>query len=590
MAEYFVHGVLGNDANPGTIDLPKKTIPHAQTGKNWTPAVVSGDIVNIMVGVTYDIGSASTDRIAPITGVTYRGYGYDLASILEFDQPVMFDPARTYKRRVGSGLWKLNGFSCGATFQAMLLGTSGRTNVTIEDMWIDGAGAGAISQVDIGSAATASGGLTIRRSRFSNAPKVAIQNIVSAASATAAALLMEDCLIEKAGEDLLKFNSQSPNFMLGKHTFLRVALVSPNWNSTLGSERPLSETYQTIPGGNGDCIQVQATSGRFDGATLFDGLYARKEGGGKQFMVMHDAVNGWTVRNFHIDGGGTKMVAIGPLRGKVLFENGFFDETSVKTEATLFRCNPIDPTDGTGANAPITNTALDTLYGHSGTPGVNAVYNVWLGTAQVRIRNVMAAGSTGAMFLTLWEPQSTGPNYRIGCPVIVENCTSLPMNVSSWTTGTIGGALTGGFDVQGVGGQIACWASRMVFDGDTAANAFSLTVRNNAFLKTGIAAIRQPNSTLNDTRFKYRNNAFGTTPALWIQNVTAYTGIAALQAAHNQALNNLEGATVNEDGTLPVGSALLTSGFDSGWVRDIQGKQGRKFIGAYGPARLRKPL
>jgi hypothetical protein len=67
MAEYFVHPIEGNDANPGTELAPWKTIP-GMAGAN---AVASGDIINVRNGTW-----VKNDRlILSGNNLTYRGYG-----------------------------------------------------------------------------------------------------------------------------------------------------------------------------------------------------------------------------------------------------------------------------------------------------------------------------------------------------------------------------------------------------------------------------------------------------------------------------------------------------------------------------------
>jgi hypothetical protein len=70
------------------------------------------------------------------------------------------------------------------------------------------------------------------------------------------------------------------------------------------------------------------------------------------------------------------------------------------------------------------------------------------------------------------------------------------------------------------------------------------------------------------------------------QNVTAaYAGGASSAGGDISS-----GLMLGTDYRPLPGSPLLTSGFDLGYTRDNENRQGRKFIGAYAAARLRSPI
>lgn len=110
------------------------------------------------------------------------------------------------------------------------------------------------------------------------------------------------------------------------------------------------------------------------------------------------------------------------------------------------------------------------------------------------------------------------------------------------------------------------------------ANATGCSVRNSAF--RGIeTAIRSTAIAWNPT---VSNNAFeGVTLPYREGASSTFAGTNDVVAA--SGLIGLDGRPLR-------GSALLTSGADLGYLRDIEGKQARKYIGAYGKAPLRSVL
>lgn len=68
------------------------------------------------------------------------------------------------------------------------------------------------------------------------------------------------------------------------------------------------------------------------------------------------------------------------------------------------------------------------------------------------------------------------------------------------------------------------------------------------------------------------------------------TGVQYAGGASSAGGDITSGLLLDANYTPLRGSPLLTSGFDLGYLRDLEGKQGRKFIGAYAAARLRNAL
>lgn len=117
----------------------------------------------------------------------------------------------------------------------------------------------------------------------------------------------------------------------------------------------------------------------------------------------------------------------------------------------------------------------------------------------------------------------------------------------------------------------------IVLDANTPAGAFN--IRNNFVLVADRDVEAQSGAAGNQT--------WGTNQNVAISVATKYTGnnVGAVAFDHTRPTSS---STAN--GLPTVASALLTDGADLGFVRDVAGKQGRKFIGAYASARMRRPL
>ena len=165
---------------------------------------------------------------------------------------------------------------------------------------------------------------------------------------------------------------------------------------------------------------------------------------------------------------------------------------------------------------------------------------------------------------------SLGPFLQpISGDVIVRNNTVFGVADSGLSWSTVIGAQTGG----------------------TLAATCSMTIENNLILGASPVAIRLPTGQQNDARWIVRgNHVHGAQAAAYFGAAgfgQSYTDIAAFEAAHSYATDNSEGdPMVTAQGVPLPGSPLLTQGVDLGPRRDIRGHQSRRFVGAFGAARM----
>jgi hypothetical protein len=120
--------------------------------------------------------------------------------------------------------------------------------------------------------------------------------------------------------------------------------------------------------------------------------------------------------------------------------------------------------------------------------------------------------------------------------------------------------------------------------------AASVLVANNAIIGGSPVAIRLP-AGANDDRWQVTGNLIfgaGLAGVLGSGAGTPYATVAEFQAGTTSASGNKDDEPMISSSLRPLpGSPLLTQGADLGLMRDINGVQGRKFIGAYTAARLR---
>jgi hypothetical protein len=120
----------------------------------------------------------------------------------------------------------------------------------------------------------------------------------------------------------------------------------------------------------------------------------------------------------------------------------------------------------------------------------------------------------------------------------------------------------------------------------TIAGTATAFIDNNIVKGTSSAFIRLPTGSLNDARWKIRGNildSVGVPGYVGAQGAgTQYNSVTTLQAAHSAATGNTEGiSNINEFFRPLPGSIALTGRNDLGYVRDVEGKQGRKYAGNY---------
>jgi hypothetical protein len=120
----------------------------------------------------------------------------------------------------------------------------------------------------------------------------------------------------------------------------------------------------------------------------------------------------------------------------------------------------------------------------------------------------------------------------------------------------------------------------------TIGRADLVTVRNN-HVNTAPVGIFLQTSVEPSTNYAETNNAVsGCTQPFTQGGDPGTTETARTPSGTNTSTD----ARASTDGRPLPGSPLLTAGADLGYRRDIENKQGRKFIGAYAAARLRSPI
>jgi hypothetical protein len=131
-----------------------------------------------------------------------------------------------------------------------------------------------------------------------------------------------------------------------------------------------------------------------------------------------------------------------------------------------------------------------------------------------------------------------------------------------------------------------------------ALNALNCQVLNNTFLGNGTSVAPLLASASSQTGQVIRNNVAMNNGTFYQKgggasetlSNNAFEGVTTLYTSGSSTDDVTTGAMLAADGRPMLGSPLLTGGFDRSYVRDVERKQGRKFIGAYAAARLRSPI
>jgi hypothetical protein len=286
-----------------------------------------------------------------------------------------------------------------------------------------------------------------------------------------------------------------------------------------------------IGGVIGDAIQTIPSANLFQGGLQINDIYVTKAAPIKQALVLSDATGGFIVERFLFESvpGGHVQIGVETLRGSLTIRNGYVRE-------------------GGASNALVRFVTSSGIAADTG--------------SKLVIRNVVhvAAQSAG-----LFTAASVSSAATADGAVEIENCISMAAN-------TQGLSFSGAVSFSP--GALLTWGS----------NA-SCKVRNNLLAAGAQPAVRLPAGTANNAAWRVDGNcAPGGT---YTVGATSYPDLATFQAAHSAATGNLDtDPQITAAGTPMPGSPLLNQGADLGPRRDIRGFQGRKFIGAYGPARL----
>lgn len=127
-----------------------------------------------------------------------------------------------------------------------------------------------------------------------------------------------------------------------------------------------------------------------------------------------------------------------------------------------------------------------------------------------------------------------------------------------------------------------------------ALQALNCQVLNNTFIGNGSAVAPLISAAASQTGQVIRNNV-AINHGIFYQRIVgatetlsnnAFQNITTAYTAGSSTDDVTSGALLSTDGIPMVGSPLLTGGYDRSYIRDIDRKQGRKFIGAYAAATL----
>lgn len=510
MAEYWIDPESGSDAAAGTELAPWRLIP-GQVGAN---AVGANDILNIKNGTTSNGGTITP----PANGLLYRGYGL-AGNILQIKTPAV-DPNEVEQisvvREAGvhEGMWRLNMRDAGSSVGLSV--ANARSGVVVEDMHVfSNSQSGNLVNIGTSGATSANGGFTIRRSLIEGSGDAGlnIYKFNAAAEYVKIIYTMTDCV---------KIIATTANSVRtgSVDSFSRMDLEYCNHDYT-GSPAGV---------GGGDLFQVvadNAGSGYYEGKLTLRDTYMEKGGqepnaDGKQALLFHDGLNGFTFRNIHIFGAVPEAqisVMVGCLRGNVLLENIVFSGYA----------QSLSPVRHRSGNTPI------------GTQLMSA-------TAVLTLRNIVANISSTAS--TFYDAAESNETLSMDGTLTIENCT---------VRGSFVPTLSYSADVSLQGGNTTYGAG------------FKLNLRNNIF-DTGNTKLKLPTGTAGDADYAVKNNWFRPGNSFYIGS-TEYTTLAAFAAAHAPATGNLDGALALDPDSLAPSSASspqVGSGLHIEYSRDAR--------------------
>ena len=460
MAEWWVDPDNGLETNAGTsASVPWKLIP-GQTGATGQTgyAVTAGDTINVKNGSR----SVGLRIIVPAHNLTYRGYGLAGNAL---DIPLPSGRSKTMRRvvrEVGTheGMWTIDGDSLTS---AGIVTINTANGTVFEDM--DLVAPNATTALGFGTSGNTNIGATLRRSRVRECGAQGL-------SAYGRQITIEDCVFQDIADDAIGIGASATNsYRAGyKDTIRRVAFIRFGTNQVSAI---------------GDAVQTYDSSDRFESSLEMEDIYCYKETPVKQSFVIADALGGFSLRRFLIEGPETAQgqILFSGLRGNAIVEQGLFVGACASNPA--FRVIP-----NSAGSAMATGSVLT-------------------------IQSVLLVASRHAGF---WNFASGLAASSVDGRVRVYNCY------------VVGNAAQG----LSYSAAVSCHPASIVTYG---ANA-ELLVRNCIVGAIGDPAIRLPSGGENDARWKFQNNLFVASPT-FVAGANTYSTLAAFEAAHNQATNNV---------------------------------------------------
>lgn len=237
----------------------------------------------------------------------------------------------------------------------------------------------------------------------------------------------------------------------------------------------------------GDLIQTFAASNRFESPLIIRDLYGYKPNTVKQGVVVTDMLGGFTLERFYFEGPTDShcQVLLNGLRGRALIRQGVFKGGCVNNPAIRF--------------------AQDNGVG-------------------------MATGSTLTVESVILDAERHAGLFNFASGVSAVSIDGKVRIYNSYVTGQVTIGLS-------FSAAISCHPSSVVTYG---ANAELLVANCIVGVSAGSAspAIRLPSGGENDARWKFQNNLF-VASSTFVAGANTYSTLAAFEAAHNQATNNV---------------------------------------------------
>jgi len=474
-------------------------------------------------------GTTTTLRVVPPQqNLVYRGYGL-ADNVLNINIPMPFVPWKTYPARIVRELGVHEGMWTinQGTINGSGIGNGGSTiNVTLEDVQILGPSLVSTQNLIQIGTSASSGALTGFTLRRFDLAYSNNRGI----SIFGLNLTAEYGKIRYCQNDnVTLFATAGSTQRTGSvDTFRYVEFIEPN----LASERAESGT-------EGDFVQNVPESGAYNASTIIEYCTGYKTTRAKQAFVFHNtsATSKVQVKFCKFYGGGATNILASHNAGLMEFSNLFF-EFPTPTQLPLIRFDPSD----------------------SSPPA----YAMATGSRLI-IKNIVALGLTNGFYSSV---RASGA-YSFDGTITIKNNTALGTSYS-----TLNGA-----------SAISLWAS----DSSTTYGVnFILNLQNNLFGITGAPNIVMPTGTAGDVRFRVQNNSF--TEESFAIGATTYDTLAAFQAAHASAVNNITGdPETTSEGYPNSTSPLIGAGINTGYIMDIKGKAfwNPPSIGAYEYERAR---